>query len=124
MRSLVLRALIELKRYGRLLATNDFEGLHSRVRLEPVALTKASQEEIERICDAVAYACIWYFHEVKCLQRSAAAVTLLRQHGVPATMVIGATRLPLWGHAWAEVDGRVVNDKPEVQTTYMTLERC
>jgi hypothetical protein len=58
------------------------------------------------------------------LQRSSVAVTLLRRHGIFAEMVIGAQRLPLKAHAWVEVDGRVVNDKPEVQTDYIVMERC
>jgi hypothetical protein len=49
---------------------------------------------------------------------------MLRSRGVHAEMVIGAQRLPLKAHAWVEVDGRVVNDKPEVQTDYLVMERC
>ncbi len=72
----------------------------------------------------MAYACIWYPKQVLCLQRSAVAVTMLRRYGIPAEMVIGAQRLPLKAHAWVEVGGRVVNDKPEVQSDYLVMERC
>ena len=86
--------------------------------------TKTAPKDAARICQAVAYACIWYAKPVLCLQRSAVAVTLLRKYGILAEMVIGAQRLPLKAHAWVEVDGRVVNDKPEVQTDYLVMERC
>jgi hypothetical protein len=39
-------------------------------------------------------------------------------------MVIGAQQLPFKAHAWVEVDGHVVNDKPYVPEMYAVLERC
>jgi hypothetical protein len=39
-------------------------------------------------------------------------------------MVIGAQQLPFKAHAWVEVDGRVVNDKPYVPEMYTVLDRC
>jgi hypothetical protein len=39
-------------------------------------------------------------------------------------MVIGAQVLPFKSHAWVEVDGRVVNDKPYIPEIYRVLERC
>jgi hypothetical protein len=124
MRALVLEAFRQLIRHDLFLFRRDFAALHLRVHLLPVAAREPAPGEIEKICQAVAYSCIWYARPVLCLQRSAAAVSLLRKHGVRAEMVIGAQRLPLKAHAWVEVDGRVVNDKPEVQTDYMIMERC
>jgi hypothetical protein len=124
MRVLIWLALMELIRHDLFLMRHDFSALHSRVHLLPVATRSPQPGDVERICQAVAYACIWYAKPVLCLQRSAVAVTLLRLYGIPAEMVIGAQRLPLKAHAWVEVDGRVVNDKPEVQTDYLVMERC
>ncbi len=89
-----------------------------------VASRRPIAGDTERICQAVAYACIWYPKTSLCLQRSAVTVTLLRRCGIHAEMVIGAQRLPLRAHAWVEVAGRVVNDKPEVQTEYLIMGRC
>jgi hypothetical protein len=49
---------------------------------------------------------------------------LLRRHGVAAEMVIGAQRLPFKAHAWVEVSGQVVNDKPYIPELYEVLDRC
>lgn len=128
MRILILRSFLQLMRHDVFLFRHDFAALHSKVHLLPVASGQSSSPdtdtEIAQVCQAVAYACIWYPKQVLCLQRSAVAVSLLRRHGIHAEMVIGAQRLPLKAHAWVEVDNRVVNDKPEVQTDYLIMERC
>jgi hypothetical protein len=59
-----------------------------------------------------------------CLQRSAAAACLLKRYGIPAQMVIGAKQMPFKAHAWVEVGGRVVNDKPYMPEIYAELDRC
>jgi uncharacterized membrane protein YcgQ (UPF0703/DUF1980 family) len=69
-------------------------------------------------------ACIWYWKEALCLQRSAATACLLKQAGIAAQMVIGAQQLPFKAHAWVEVDGRVVNDKSYTPEIYVVLDRC
>jgi len=33
-------------------------------------------------------------------------------------------RMPFQAHAWVEVEGKVVNDKPHVQDHYAVLDRC
>ncbi len=124
MRALFLQAFVQLVRHDIFLWRHDFAALHSKVHLLPVFTRTYADDDIEAICRAVAYACIWYPRPVLCLQRSSVAVTLLRRYGIHGEMVIGAQRLPLKAHAWVEVDGRVVNDKPEVQTDYLIMERC
>lgn len=124
MRALFWHAAAQLVRYDLFLLRHDFSALHSKVRLLPIVPRESECGDTQKICQAVAYACIWYARPVLCLQRSAVAVTLLRHYGISAEMVIGAQRLPLKAHAWVEVDGRVVNDKPEVQTDYLVMERC
>ena len=49
---------------------------------------------------------------------------LLRRHGYEAAMLIGAQMLPFKSHAWVEVNGNVVNDKPYMHEIYQVLERC
>jgi hypothetical protein len=39
-------------------------------------------------------------------------------------MVIGAQILPFRSHAWVEIGGVVVNDKPYMPDIYRFLERC
>jgi hypothetical protein len=81
-------------------------------------------ENYSEICRAVDIACALYFKEVQCLQRSAAAVRLLRKRGIHAELVIGIQQWPFRAHAWAEIAGQVVNDKPHVIGDFVVIDRC
>jgi hypothetical protein len=124
MRFLTLKAYWKLIRFDLYLARGDFAGLYDKVRNHPIGKDVLPSNEIERICSAVDMACIWYWKEVLCLQRSAATACLLKQFGAPAQMVIGAQQIPFRSHAWVEVDSRVVNDKPYTPEIYAVLDRC
>jgi hypothetical protein len=122
--SLLLTAYLELVRFGFCLAGGRFRPLRERVRKCSVAKGEASSEQTERVCSAIDLACIWYWKEVLCLQRSAATVCLLRRYGAKANLIIGVQPMPFKAHAWAEVDDRVVNDKPYVREMYTVLDVC
>ena len=124
MRFLVLRAYGKLILFDLYLARGNFEALYDKVRRCPVREDRAMPDAARRICRAMDMACIWYWKEARCLQRSAATTCLLKQHGVPAQMIIGAQQMPFKAHAWIEVDGRVVNDKPYMREMYAVLDRC
>ena len=103
----------------------NFGGIHKRVRTArlqnrcpDVAITE------DQLCHAIDVAAALYFKNVLCLQRSAAAARLLKKHSFPAEMVIGVQQLPFLAHAWVEVAGRVVNDKPYMSEIYSVLARC
>ena len=121
---LVLKAYSKLIQFDLYLARGTFSILYQKVRDYPIANTTPPGNVVDQICSAVDMACIWYWKEALCLQRSAATACLLKNHGVPARMVIGAQQKPFRAHAWVEVDGRVVNDKPYVSEMYAVLERC
>jgi hypothetical protein len=121
---LFIEAYWKLHRFDLCLARSDFSGLYEEVRKFPVSTRPPSPASIEQVCSAVDMACIWYWKEVLCLQRSAATACLLKRYGVPAQMVIGAQQIPFRAHAWVEVDGRVVNDKPYTPERYAVLDRC
>jgi hypothetical protein len=121
---LVLKAYLELIRFDFYLARGNFAVLYNKVRKHPVGKKAAAPDAVERICSAVDMACIWYWKEALCLQRSAATACLLKKYGVSAQLVIGAQHKPFKAHAWVEVSGRVVNDKPYVPEMYAVLDRC
>jgi len=121
---LVLKAYWKLIYFDVYLARGNFSALYEKVRNYPQGKQAQSPEAIERICHAVDMACIWYWKEVLCLQRSAATACLLKEYSVRAQMVIGAQQMPFKAHAWVEVDGRVVNDKPYMHEMYAVLDRC
>jgi Transglutaminase-like superfamily len=121
---LVLKAYLKLIYFDVYLARGNFAALYERVRSYPTGEKAEAADAIEQICSAVDMACIWYWKEVLCLQRSAATACLLKRYGIPAQLVIGAQQMPFKAHAWVEVRGRVVNDKPYVPEIYAVLDRC
>lgn len=123
--ALVFEAWRLLLRFEFAARAKGFNEVLLLVRREPTR-TDPSGEPLpaEFLCRAIDYACVLYFKPVLCLQRSAATVVLLRRHGWPAEMVLGAQMLPFRSHAWCEIAGAVVNDKPYMQEIYRVLERC
>jgi Transglutaminase-like superfamily len=122
--SLVLNAYLKLVYFDFYLARSNFPALYDKVRSYPVAKKRQPREAVDQVCRAVDMASIWYWKEALCLQRSAATACLLRRNGVPAQMVIGVQQVPFKAHAWVEVDGTVVNDKPYTPEMYRVLDRC
>jgi hypothetical protein len=121
---LVLEAYLKLIHFDLYLARGNFAALYDKVRDYPVGAHAKAPDAIEDIRSALDVACIWYWKEALCLQRSAATACLMKKYGVPAQMVIGAQQMPFKAHAWVEVDGRVVNDKPYTAEMYAVLDRC
>jgi hypothetical protein len=124
MRALVLEAFRELVVFDAYLARGNFAALYRRVRTYPVKNMIVEPGTIERACASIETVSIWYWKKILCLQRSSATTCLLRKYGVPAEMVIGAQQMPFKAHAWVEVGGRVVNDKPYIPESYAALDRC
>ena len=120
----VLRAYLRLIQFDLYLARGNFKALYDKVRAYPTIKMPVPVNAVEQICAAVDMACIWYWKEVLCLQRSAATSCLLKRCGVSAQMMIGAQQMPFKAHAWVEINGRVVNDKPYMREMYAVLDRC
>jgi len=121
---LVLKAYLNLIHFDIYIARGRFALLYEKVRRSPTGRQITAPGEMDHICSAVDMACIWYWKEVLCLQRSAATAVLLKQHGIPAQLVIGAKQMPFKAHAWVEVEGCVVNDRPYAPQVYSVLDRC
>lgn len=118
-------AYVTLVAIDGLMKFGGFRRLHRLIQKFPVR--RNAREEItraHRICGAVDRAASYYVKRAWCLQRSAAAVCLLRLAGYRAELVIGARRTPFYAHAWAEIGNQVVNDETAVQSYYGVLERC
>src|ERR1700689_49756 len=121
---LVLRAYLELLRVDMRLARGGFPLVYDKVRTSPVLCNRHQERLAEDICHAVDLACVFYFKDVRCLQRSAAATTLLRDSSFPAEMVIGVEPFPFRAHAWVELAGHIVNDKPYTSEMNTVMDRC
>lgn len=121
---LFLQAYLQLLLVEPYLRKPDFHGLYERVRKCPIRSAAEEANAFSRLCEAMDLACIWYWRRALCLQRSAALTCLLRRHGIEGELVIGAQQMPFRSHAWVEVEGRVVNDKPYVGEVFAVLDRC
>jgi hypothetical protein len=119
------QAYWELLRLEYPVLRKNFAGIQERVRTalvrDPSLGVKLTEDQI---CHAMDVAAALYFKNVLCLQRSAAASRLLKKYGFRAELVIGVQQLPFLAHAWVEVAGRVVNDKPYMTEIYSVLSRC
>jgi hypothetical protein len=125
MKKLVIKSWFLLIYFEAVIRLREFKYLHSTVRNTEVQIrSRETMLPSAELCRAMDVACVFYFKRVLCLQRSAATTCLLRQHGWTAEMVIGAQLVPFKSHAWVEIDGAVVNDKPYVVDIYQVLERC
>ena len=121
---LIVRAYWKLIYFDLYLARGTFSALYEKVRHSEIGRQATVIDATEKICAAVDMACIWYWKQVLCLQRSAATACLLRGRGVPARMIVGAQQVPFKAHAWVEVEGKVVNDKPYMREMYAVLDQC
>ena len=102
-----------------------FQAIHRSVEEWTLSLNQQTGEEtLANACAAVNRACTWHPKRSLCLQRASVLVCLLRSLGFPAEMVIGVHKMPFYGHAWAEVDGEVVNDHANAQKFFHVLSRC
>jgi hypothetical protein len=118
------RAFWQLVRFHYYVLRRDFAALHRRIGSYPCARSASDIGVALRLCTIMDFVCLFYPKQVLCLHRSAATVCLLRSYGVPARMVTGVQEFPSRAHAWVEVDGRVVNDKPYVREIYVELDSC
>lgn len=118
---LVVQAFAGLLAYD-IVSTFGFRRVHGIVRGWRPA-PRARRASDERICRAVAEACVWYPKRAFCLQRSWVTTLLLRRYGLAAELVIGYRPIPIDSHAWVEIGGRVVNDRPQYQKFYTVLDR-
>ena len=124
MRFLTWKALLALVAFDLLGFGRNFAKMHKFVSRRNVAPQPASPDAVDRVCEAINNACVWYPKRVLCLQRSAVTTCLLRRYGVAAQMVMGAQTVPFKAHAWTEVDGRAINERRDVQKVYGVWERC
>lgn len=119
---LVAEALAGLVLFD-LLSRGGFARVHGFTRRRRVAGRTPAAGVTARVCQAVEEACIWYVKRAYCLQRSTVTTWMLRRRGVPAELVIGYRPVPVDSHAWVEVHGEVVNDRPQYQKFFRVLDR-
>jgi Transglutaminase-like superfamily len=121
---LILQAYMGLLAHDLFMSRHDFASLHRRIKSFPLRATAADAISIEAVSSSLDIACCFYPKQTMCLQRSSVLVAMLRAKGVPAHMVIGAQKLPFKAHAWAEVNGQIINDRVASRESFLVLEVC
>jgi hypothetical protein len=122
---LLLESYIHLVRIDILMRLGRVRSIHALVcKTQPASIRDGTATSLTALCHAVDLACVFYPKRVFCLQRSAAATLLLRRYSHKAELVLGAQMIPFRSHAWVEIEGTVVNDKPYMLDIYQVLERC
>ena len=117
------RVLWELTRYDVLFACRGLRGVRPG-DVSRLSVPRAGSVEVESaIREAVSAVAPFYWKPIRCLQRSMVTARLMRNHGIPAEVVIGYRAAPFFSHAWVEVGGRVVSDSPVYQKRLLVLER-
>jgi hypothetical protein len=117
-------AFIGLLAFDLLLKFRGFQSLIRRVESWPTSEPRsADRETCRRVRAMVDRAQMYYPKKAMCLQHSAVMTCLLRRRGVPAEMVLAAHEFPVRVHAWAEVEGWVVNDLQSVRTKHSEIRK-
>lgn len=114
---LCVRELIRFEVRGALLGYRAIAGDLGPVRA--VALADAETLVVRAFANVIAF----YPRVVLCLQTSVATARVLRRLGVAAEVIIGFRPAPFLGHAWVEVEGRVVNDFSGLPKKLLILDR-
>ena len=117
-------AFVGLLAFDLLLKLGGFQRLIGKVARWPITEPRiADRETCRRVRGMVDRAQMYYPKKAMCLQHSAVLTCLLRRSGVPAELVLAAQEFPPKGHAWAEVDGVVINDLQSVKNNHRVLRR-
>lgn len=125
LRAKTITSFLLLLTADAILKLAGFSALHQAVKEWPLR-NKAGIEPplISHLCSAANQACAWYPKQSLCLQRSVILTWLLRSYGIKSEMVIGVHKMPFYGHAWVELEGKVVNDDENAQNFFQVVSRC
>jgi Transglutaminase-like superfamily len=122
MNLLVVKAWIALMQYDLTAKARGYQEVQRTARRKRnPSYVKKHRLPWQTVRDAVEIAAVLYFKEVHCLQRSSVTTQLLRGDGWDAHLVVGVQIIPFASHAWVELDGVVVNDKPYMREKYRVL---
>jgi hypothetical protein len=120
---LLARVMWRLLLFDALMAIRGFRSIYHDLSQHKLPAGPSQLELEAAICRAVTQVSSFYWKPVRCLQRSAVTVAVLRTYGIDATVVIGYQPAPLYSHAWVEVEGRVIGGSPAYQRMLHPLAR-
>ncbi|MBV8367550.1 MAG: lasso peptide biosynthesis B2 protein [Candidatus Eremiobacteraeota bacterium] len=118
--ALAWRSLIETRAS---LARQGFRAVYERCASLPLTVPGAGLERAAAAFRRAENFSISRHAPDDCLPRSLALYRFLRLAGIPATHVIGVTRIPFQAHAWVEFGGHPVLDDSPVRAGMTPLAR-
>src|SRR5688572_29814278 len=76
----------------------------------------------QEVARRVALAGVFYPGRARCLEQSLALYVLLRRRAVPAQLRLGVQPYPFTAHAWVELDGVALNERPETISQFVPMQ--
>lgn len=89
-----------------------------------LSLTPKQANTVQTISKCVQIASRNSIFKPNCLRSSLVLWRLLSHHGIPASLRIGVRdeKEGITAHAWIELNGAVLNDRPDVANNYLCFE--
>jgi Transglutaminase-like superfamily len=125
MKALVLFVLIDIGFH-----CVGFDAVYQRIvrraaRRNSAPADAADTERAQTTLHAVLQATRWYYRSrLDCLPKALTLYTLLRDQAIAADLCLGVKRFPFAGHAWVEVNGLVIDNKPKQVRRYTLIARA
>lgn len=119
----IFRAFWAVCKINWLLKRRGIAGVMEAIGKEAQAkkdFTIPREQELKALSDSVDIACAFYPKKVYCLGWAATFVLLALKKGWKCSLAIGVQGIPFYAHAWAECNGKVINDETIVQE-YLTV---
>lgn len=114
----LFEALVILYKVHRTLRIAKLQGFLNLLKLQAEKLRTTycylDIKNINKLAYTLDRACLLFPKKTKCLPWAGALTLLLLKRRVKCNFLIGVQSMPFYSHAWVEVDGRVINDNPEV----------
>lgn len=118
----LIKALISLMRMEYARTQYGIKGIMEILQRQKNFSDKRSTYDdraIQELSDSVDLACALYPKKIYCLGWASTFTLLALKRGISANLVVGVQAIPFYAHAWAEVDGKVINDDERVRI-YLT----
>lgn len=118
----IIHLLLKSMGYARLIRT-----IEKRIPISEKTELATSGKQLNYAQEAARMISIAAYHgpyQASCLRRSLALIILLRRQGIEGKLCFGA-RLQNHGleaHAWVEMGGVVINDRPDIRQHYKPLD--
>lgn len=114
----IINSLLYLRKAKRLLNKGRLDKLFALLNVyakRHAPLSTPNKEDLDKVAHILDKACMLYPTKTLCLAWAASFVMLLLKRGWRCQLLIGVQTLPFYAHAWVELNGKVINDDPQLQ---------